>query len=90
MARCLQDWTWNATLSGAPQGGIVSSVLSNVYLHKLDEFDETVSSRQRTKGVCRKPNPAYEEQDAPFRGRSSIVTGALSGNGVGLVRDPVS
>ena len=33
----LEDWAWNATLSGAPQGGTVSPVLSNIYLHKLDD-----------------------------------------------------
>ena len=33
---------WNATLSGAPQGGVVSPVLSNIYLHRLDKFVETV------------------------------------------------
>ncbi|MGA9691448.1 MAG: reverse transcriptase/maturase family protein, partial [Pseudonocardiaceae bacterium] len=36
----LEDWTWGATLSGAPQGGVVSPLLSNIYLHKLDEFVE--------------------------------------------------
>ena len=28
------------TLSGVPQGGIASPVLSNIYLHKLDIFVE--------------------------------------------------
>src|SRR2546423_8372828 len=27
----LEDWTWHATLSSSPQGGIASPVLSNVY-----------------------------------------------------------
>jgi retron-type reverse transcriptase len=31
----LQDWVYNATLSGAPQGGCASPVLSNIYLHRL-------------------------------------------------------
>ena len=62
-----EDWTWNATYSGAPQGGVVSPVLSNIYLHKLDEFVETVLIPQHTQGVCRKPNPAYEATRHPLR-----------------------
>jgi len=46
----LEDWRWNTTLSGAPQGGLVSPILSNIYLHKLDEFVETVLIPQYTKG----------------------------------------
>jgi retron-type reverse transcriptase len=38
----LEDWTWNATLSGAPQGGVASPILSNIYLHRLDHYVETV------------------------------------------------
>src|SRR3954462_12851868 len=34
----LEDWVWNATLSGVPQGGVVSPVMSNIYLHRLDAF----------------------------------------------------
>ena len=34
----LEDWEYHDTLSGGPQGGMVSPILSNVYLHKLDEF----------------------------------------------------
>ncbi|MCA1671213.1 MAG: maturase [Actinobacteria bacterium] len=55
----LEDWRWNATLSGVPQGGVVSPALSNVYLHKLDEFVETVLIPQHTRGSGRKANPAY-------------------------------
>ena len=36
----LEDWSWGATLSGAPQGGVASPVLSNIYLHRLDDFVE--------------------------------------------------
>ena len=37
----LEDWQYHDTLSGVPQGGVVSPILSNIYLHKLDEFVET-------------------------------------------------
>jgi len=36
----LEDWTWHATHSGAPQGGVVSPILSNIYLDRLDTFVE--------------------------------------------------
>ncbi len=55
----LEDWTWGATLSGAPQGGVVSPLLSNIYLHKLDEFVETMLIPDYTRGVGRAANPAY-------------------------------
>jgi len=55
----LEDWTWHATLSGAPQGGTASPVLSNIYLHKLDEYVEKVLIPQYTRGVARTSNPEY-------------------------------
>jgi group II intron reverse transcriptase/maturase len=57
----LEDWVWNATLSGAPQGGVVSPVISNIYLHKLDEFVETVLIPQYTRGKLRARNPEYRK-----------------------------
>ena len=49
----LEDWKWGATLSGAPQGGVASPVLSNIYLHKLDVFVETVLIPEYTRGRLR-------------------------------------
>jgi group II intron reverse transcriptase/maturase len=55
----LEDWRWNATLSGCPQGGVASPVLSNVYLHRLDSFVENVLIPDYTRGGRRARNPAY-------------------------------
>jgi len=55
----LEDWTWNATLSGAPQGGVASPVLSNIYLDRLDKFAESVLIPEYTRGKSRKANPAW-------------------------------
>jgi len=55
----LEDWEWNATLSGCPQGGVVSPVLSNIYLDRLDKFAETVLIPEYTRGGFRKDNPEY-------------------------------
>ena len=46
----LEDWEYHDTLSGIPQGGVVSPVLSNIYLHKLDEFVERELIPQYTRG----------------------------------------
>ena len=34
----MEDWKYNRTLSGTPQGGIISPLLANIYLHELDKF----------------------------------------------------
>jgi group II intron reverse transcriptase/maturase len=55
----LEDWQYHDTLSGVPQGGVVSPVLSNIYLHKLDEFVEEELIPRYTRGERREKNPEY-------------------------------
>jgi retron-type reverse transcriptase len=55
----LEDWRYKATLSGAPQGGVCSPVLSNIYLDKLDKYVEQVLIPAYTKGEKRRDNVPY-------------------------------
>src|SRR5579871_3753794 len=57
----MEDWTYNKTLSGVPQGGIVSPLLANILLDKLDKFVEHVLIPQYTKGAKRKANREYQQ-----------------------------
>jgi len=55
----LEDFTWHATLSGAPQGGIASPVLSNIYLDRLDQYVEQTLIPEYERGGRRRKNLAY-------------------------------
>ena len=63
----LEDWEYHETLSGCPQGGVASPILSNIYLHKLDEFVERELIPQYTRGASRKVNPEYERVKSRLR-----------------------
>ena len=55
----LEDWQYHQTLSGCPQGAVVSPILSNIYLDRLDKFAETVLIPEYTRGAVRVINPEY-------------------------------
>ena len=55
----LEDWQFHTTYSGVPQGGVVSPILSNLVLDKLDRFVETQLIPAHTRGSRRKTNPPY-------------------------------
>src|SRR5262249_53357608 len=63
----LEDWEWNATLSGAPQGGVASPVLSNIYLDRLDSFVETVLIPEYTRGKGRRHHSGYNKVSKAIR-----------------------
>ncbi|MDK9500174.1 reverse transcriptase domain-containing protein [Streptomyces katrae] len=60
----LENWQWKATLSGAPQGGVASPVLSNIYLDQLDQFVEQQLIPEYSRGEHRRKNPEYHRLDA--------------------------
>jgi len=56
----LEDWKYNKTYSGTPQGGVLSPLLANIYLDKLDKYAEETVKAYNT-GTKRKPNREYEK-----------------------------
>ncbi|MCA1703555.1 MAG: maturase, partial [Actinobacteria bacterium] len=50
----LEDWKFRPTPSGTPQGGIVSPILSNIYLDRFDRFVQAELIPAHTRGTRRK------------------------------------
>jgi len=55
----LEAWRHHPTFSGSPQGGIVSPILANIYLDRLDSYVEHTLVPLYTRGDKRRSNPKY-------------------------------
>ncbi|MGQ7703632.1 reverse transcriptase domain-containing protein [Streptococcus suis] len=58
-AGCLDDWKFQKTISGTPQGGVISPLLANIYLHQFDKWVGEELIPQYTRGKKQKANSAY-------------------------------
>uniref|UniRef100_UPI0023305A44 reverse transcriptase/maturase family protein n=1 Tax=Aquimarina algiphila TaxID=2047982 RepID=UPI0023305A44 len=56
----LENWVYNRTYSGVPQGSIVGPILTNLVLNKLDQFMEKEIIPNFNKGTARKRCPKYK------------------------------
>jgi len=63
----MEDWQYNCTYSGTPQGGILSPLLSNIYLHELDAYVEDVLIPQYTRGKRRAHSLEYCRMSYPIQ-----------------------
>src|SRR5205807_2580731 len=55
----LEEWDYRPTLSGTPQGGIVSPLLANISMDRLDDFVGTTLTPRYTSGETRRRNKGY-------------------------------
>lgn len=53
----VEDWVFHKTYSGTPQGGIISPLLANIYLDRMDKYVREYI-REFDKGEKRSPNKA--------------------------------
>ena len=56
----LEEWKYRPTLSGTPQGGIVSPLLANIYMDRLDKHVEKVIIPGNTQKTERRQTPGYK------------------------------
>jgi len=56
----LEDWVYHRTYSGTPQGGTVSPILANIYLHELDEWlKQKACTFNQGKGRAKNPDAKW-------------------------------
>lgn len=60
----VENWKYNKTYSGTPQGGICSPILANIYLNELDiKFREMKTKFDRPRSKNEWKTPEYREID---------------------------
>lgn len=75
----MDDWKFERTYSGTPQGGIVSPLLANIYLHELDEYMEKMRADFDC-GAKRRAHPAYTRHSRRIAALRKEIDALRAGN----------
>jgi group II intron reverse transcriptase/maturase len=68
----LEEWHYHDTLSGVPQGGVVSPILTNLVLDRLDRYVEQALLPAYNRGRRRQVDPQYRRLTiAAYRARKA-------------------
>lgn len=76
----VEDWKFQQTYSGTPQGNVISPLLANVYLHELDLFMEDIKTKF-DKGKVRKVKAEYNRITASICGLMRKIDSLKQQNG---------
>ena len=63
----MEQWTYHRTYSGTPQGGVLSPLLANIYLDRLDQWVTQTLIPAYTRGERRRNNRAYYQLTEQMR-----------------------
>ena len=68
----IEDWRHKPSLAGTPQGGVISPLLANIFLHELDTYVMEEMKPAFDKGKSRRANRPYQKlRDAVLKARNA-------------------
>jgi group II intron reverse transcriptase/maturase len=71
----MENWQFHTTHSGTPQGGIVSPLLCNIFLHQLDEFMDSLGAntvQSKKESNLRRSQEYRKIDNAIYRARTKL------------------